>query len=112
VRGRVWWVVAALGALAVLVWSILAGSALATTVVVGLYVLFGVAVVWRLVSGARRSVPASRTLAPGLQGLDEVQGMYLGRPDLGPVSYGDAADPVASLVVDRPDPLDDPVWKV
>jgi len=107
----VWWVVAALGALAVLVWSILAGSALATTVVVGLYVLFGVAVVWRLVSGARRSVSASRTLAPGLQGLDEVQGMYLGRPDLPPVSHGHA-DHVASLVVDRPDPLDDPVWKV
>jgi len=103
--------VAALGALAVLVWSILAGSALATAVVVGLYPLFGVAVVWRLVSGARRSVPASRTLAPGLQGLDEVQGMYLGRPDLPPVSHGHA-DHVASLVVDRPDPLDDPVWKV
>jgi len=97
--------------LALLVWSIFSGSTLATFVVIGLYALFGAALVWRLVLGARRSIPVSRTLAPGLQGLDEVQGMYLGRPDLPPVSYGHA-DHVASLVVDRPDPLDDPVWKV
>lgn len=105
-------VTAVVALLAVLVWSIFAGTVLATAVVSGFYALVGAATLWRLVQGARRSVPAARTLAAGMQGLGEVQDMYLGRPELAPVSYGDTADPVATLVVDRTDPLDDTLWKV
>jgi len=110
---KAWSVVTAVVALlALLVWSILSGAALATFVVIGLYALFGAALVWRLVLGARRSIPVSRTLAPGLQGLGTVQDMYLGRQEVPPVTYGDAAPTVPTLVVDRTDPLDEPVWKV
>ena len=110
---KAWSVVTAVVALlALLVWSILSGAALATFVVIGLYALFGAALVWRLVLGARRSIPVSRTLAPGLHGLGTVQDMYLGRQEVPPVTYGDAAPTVPTLVVDRTDPLDEPVWKV
>ena len=110
---KAWWVVTAVVALlALLVWSILSGAALATFVVIGLYALFGAALVWRLVLGARRSIPVSRTLAPGLQGLGTVQDMYLGRQEVPPVTYGDVGPTVAALVVDRTGPLDEPVWKV
>ena len=98
--------------LALLVWSIFSGSTLATFVVLGFYALFGAALVWRVVLGARRSIPVSRTLAPGLEGLGTVQDMYLGRKEVPLVTYGDADSTVAALVVDRTDPLDDPVWKV
>ena len=67
--------------LAVLVWSIFAGSALATFVVLGFVrAVRGAALVWRLVLGARRSIPVSRTLAPGLQGLGDGAGHVPGTP--------------------------------
>lgn len=100
-----------LALLALFVWSIFSGSTLATFVVLGFYALFCAALVWRVVLGARRSIPVSRTLA-GLEGLGTVQDMYLGRKEVPLVTYGDADSTVAALVVDRTDPLDDPVWKV
>ena len=66
-------------------------------------------------SGARSGParPSSETVAPGVQGLDEVQADHPG-PDLSSVRSPTAnePEPVAELVVDRPDPLDEKTWKV
>lgn len=52
------------------------------------------------------------TVAPGVQGLDEVQGLYLGRPQGLVVSYGSDEPTSTAMVVDRPDPLDQPTWTI
>ena len=45
-------------------------------------------------------------VAPALRGLDDVQGLSLGRPEPTPVTYGTDDGTVAARVVDRPDPFD------
>lgn len=77
-------------------------------------VLYGslpVAVVWRLVREATHHAPrpVRRVVGPGVQGLGEVQDIYLGRPDVGPPTYAKPEGVVAEVVVDRRDPLDDVV---
>jgi hypothetical protein len=113
VKGWVW---LALGAaiIAVMSWAVATGSDLVSLsvywVVVGGVVLL---VLWRVVRAALRPGESARSVvAPGVEGLGEVQDMYLGRQSFGPVRYGDDSDPVAELVVDRPDPLDEQVWRV
>jgi hypothetical protein len=53
-----------------------------------------------------------RTLTPAGQGLDEVQGMQLGRPVGLVVTYGDDEPAETELVVPRTDPLDERHWTV
>ena len=79
-----------------------------------LYGVFAAAVVWRIVREAVRRTPAPvrRTVAPGVQGLGEVQELYLGRKPLPPPTYASPEGVVAEAVVERRDPLDDPVWVV
>ena len=60
--------------------------------------------------GAGRSV--RRTLGPGAQGLDEVQGIELGRPPGLVVTYGEDEPTTAELVVPRSDPLQEGPWTV
>lgn len=59
-------------------------------------------------SGSGQTV--RRTLGPGAQGLDEVQGIQLGRPPGLVVTYGDDEPTAAELVVPHPDHLDDGPW--
>ena len=79
-----------------------------------LYGVFAVAVVWRIVREAvrRAPTPVRRTIGPGVQGLGEVQELYLGRKPLPPPTYAAPEGVVAEAVVERHDPLDDPVWVV
>lgn len=76
----------------------------------GVYVVL---VVLQSTIGSRHRRPALRsTVAPGVQGLDEVQGLYLGRPQGLTVGYGDDEPTATALVVDHPDPLDQPRWTI
>ena len=113
VRGWVW---PALGAvvIGVMSWAVLTGNDGAFPAVYwGLFGLVVLLVMWRVVRAALRpgESPAA-VVAPGMQGLAEVQNLTLGRPALGPVAYGNDAESVAELVVDRPDPLDEQVWRL
>ena len=53
-----------------------------------------------------------RTLTPAGQGLDEVQGIQLGRPTGLVVTYGDDEPAETTLVVPRTDPLDARHWTI
>jgi hypothetical protein len=77
-----------------------------------LYGVFLVAVVWRIVREAVRKDPAPvrRVVGPGVQGLGEVQELYLGRKPIPPPTYAAPEGVVAEAVVEREDPLDAPVW--
>ena len=114
-RIRTWvWMTLAAAVLGVLVWDQLTRDGWVTAwmfwAVVGVFVVL---VGWRVVRAvARPGDSARRAIAPGVQGLDEVQGLSLGRPPAEPVTYGNEPRPVAELVLDRPDPLDDEVWLV
>lgn len=78
----------------------------------GVYVLL---VVLQSLVGTRRRGTTSGlrgTVAPGAQGLDEVQGLSLGRPQGLTVSYGPDEPESTALVIDRPDPLDQHRWTI
>ncbi len=113
IRGWVWVTLAAV-VLGVLVWDQFTHDGRLTAgafwAVVGLFVVL---VGWRVARAiARPSDSARGAVAPGVQGLDEVQGLSLGRPPVEPVTYGNEPQAVTERVVDRPDPLDDEVWLV
>jgi membrane protein implicated in regulation of membrane protease activity len=113
VKGWVWLVLGA-AVVALMSWAVLTGNDGAASTVY--WVVLGVVlllVVWRVVRAVLRPGESARAVvAPGMQGLAEVQDLYLGRQPVGPVAFGDEAGPVAELVVDRPDPLDEQVWRV
>ncbi|MFC8731023.1 hypothetical protein ACFT5B_01010 [Luteimicrobium sp. NPDC057192] len=90
------------------------GSVLSAVSSLFLYGVFVVAVVWRIVREAARRTPTPvrRTIRPGVQGLGEVQELYLGRKPLPPPTYAAPEGVVAEAVMERHDPLDDPVWVV
>jgi hypothetical protein len=71
-------------------------------------------VVIRVVQISRRppSSSSSRTIRPGVQGLGEVQDMYLGRKPVPPVTYSSTEGVVAEVVDTRADPLNAAVWTV
>jgi hypothetical protein len=60
--------------------------------------------------GGRTSV--RRALTPAGRGLDEVQGIHLGRPPGLVVSYGDDEPAETELVVPRADPQDAGRWTI
>jgi hypothetical protein len=101
-----WWVpLAFIVPPAVLAWLNVVQSPVVQWVVYGGY---GLVVIGLGVRALRADDHRLRSgLSPAGDGFEEVQGIYLGRPHLGPVEYGpDDAD--LTLVVDRaePDPGD------
>lgn len=56
--------------------------------------------------------PLRSVLRPGAQGLDEVQGMQLGRPPGLVVTYGDEEPAEVELVVPHADDLDSGPWTI
>ncbi len=60
----------------------------------------------------RGGQPVRRTLTPAGQGLDEVQGIQLGRPQGLVVTYGEDEPAETELVVPRTDPLDAGRWTI
>ncbi|HEY0187087.1 MAG TPA: hypothetical protein VGC67_06330 [Cellulomonas sp.] len=72
---------------------------------------FGVLVaVVRTVRASRRGARAASVVRPGVQGLGEVQDIYLGRRPVPPVTWSSTDGVVAEQVTDRQDPLQRPVW--
>jgi hypothetical protein len=108
-RARRWFLaLAAIAGFGVLVASASRQSPVGTWLVLGAWgVLIGAMVARGLRSSARGHRLRSGA-GPAINGLDEVQGLYLGRPDVGPVSYGQDGPPQTQLTVDRaePDPGD------
>lgn len=76
------------------------------------YALYAVLATVQVVRTVLRGAPARRAVAPGLQGLGDVQDMFLGRPQGLAVSYGSDEPQASALVVRRPDPLDAARWTV
>lgn len=79
------------------------------------WMVFAALVALRIVRESLRPAatrPTRRALTPGGQGLDEVQGIVLGRPPGLVPRYGDDEPTAAELVVPRTDPLDAGPWTV
>ena len=104
-RVRRWWI----GLTVVLVIGLLAWLASRQSPA-GAWLVYGawaVIIVAAVVRGTRRGARGHRmrsSVGPAFEGLDEVQGIYLGRPDIGPVTYGSVGPPTTELALDRPEP--------
>ena len=109
-RVRRWWV--GLGALilfGLLVWFASRQSPMGAWLVYGGWGVVGAAIVVRAIRPEARGHRLRSGAGPAFDGLDEVQGIYLGRPDIGPVTYGsEGPPPTTELAFDRvePDPGD------
>jgi len=88
-------------ALGVLVWLVATENPASTWLVGGAWAVLVVAMIVRAVHPGARGHPMRAGAALALHGVDEVQGMLLGRPDVGAVSYGAAGPPETVLVTDR-----------
>jgi hypothetical protein len=77
-----------------------------------LYASLGIATVVQVARMSRRTGHPSHAVRPGMQGLGEVQDMYLGRKPVPPMTYATPEGVVAELSIWRSDPLDDPTWIV
>lgn len=93
-------------------WLIAIESEAATLLVYGLYAVAIAVVVVRIARSRRRGASPADVIAPGLRGLGEVQDIYLGRRPVPPVTYAAPEGTVPELTMNRPDPLDEPVWLV
>lgn len=101
-RGRrSWSAVAFLVALGILVWLAATQSPATTWLVFGAWTVLVVAVIVRAARPTARGHRTRAGMAVGLGGMDEVQGMLLGRPDGGPVTYGSSGPSEVGLVIDR-----------
>jgi hypothetical protein len=108
-RGRRWWVpVAFVLPFAVLAWAAATQSSVGTWLVGGAWAVLIVAMTVRAMRPAAREHRMRSGMGPALGGLGEVQDIYLGRPQLGPVAYGSEEPTGTQLIVDRaePDPRD------
>jgi len=98
------WVLVVVGWFGALVWLNVTQDPAAATV---LFAAWGLFVVAAVVQAVRRAIhpPLGRTPGPVVtSGVDEVQGLFLGRPDLGPVEFGRSGPTETELVLDRPEP--------
>jgi hypothetical protein len=109
-RVRRWLIGAACAAVLVTAWLIAVDSPYRAIPGYAVYGIAGIAVVVRVVRTSRDTGHPSQAVRPGMQGLGEVQDMYLGRKPVPPVTYGAPEGIVAELSVSRPDPLDEPTW--
>lgn len=108
--GRVVRVVAMLGVATVIVVSsvlMLVRSPWASAFGIGLWLVIGGGSLVAVLRGARRAGVrgVADAVRPGLQGLDEVQGIQLGRPEPAPRGFTAASGVQPTLSEDRPDPL-------
>lgn len=78
----------------------------------GFWAFVAVGALVQLVRSGRSTGHPSRALRPGVQGLGEVQDMYLGRSPVPPVTYGSDDGVVPMEISTHTDRLDDPVWTV
>ena len=78
----------------------------------GFWAFVAVGALVQLVRSGRSTGHPSQALRPGMQGLGEVQDMYLGRSPVPPVTYGSDGGVVPMEISTHTDPLDDPVWTV
>jgi hypothetical protein len=112
-RVRRWLIVVACAAVLVTEsWLEAVGSDYRVVVAYALYASFGIAAVVQVVRMSRRTGHLSHAVRPGMQGLGEVQDMYLGRKPVPPMTYAAPEGVVAELSIWRTDPLDDPTWIV
>jgi hypothetical protein len=78
----------------------------------GFWAFVAVGALVQLVRSWRSTGHPSKAVRPGVQGLGEVQDMYLGRSPVPPVTYGSDDGVVPMETTTRTDPLDDPAWTV
>jgi len=104
-RGRRWWigfvVVILLGLLA---WLVSHQSPVGTWLTYGAWGVVVVAVVVRAMRPGARGHRMRSSVGPAFDGLIEVQNLYLGRPDVGPVTYGSDGPPTTELALERTEP--------
>jgi len=88
----------------VLAWLAAQQRSVVTWLVLGVWGVLVVGMVLRGLRPGARSHRVRTALAPAVDGLETVQGIYLGRPDVGPVAYGPDDAPDVTLFVDTPEP--------
>jgi len=100
------WLVAVLliAPFGVLAWLAAQQSSVLTWLFFGGWAVLVVGMVLRGLRPNSRGHGVRTALAPAADGLETVQGIYLGRPDVGPVAYGPDDAPDVTLYVDTPDP--------
>ena len=100
------WLVAVLliAPFGVLAWLAAQQSSVLTWLFFGGWAVLVVGMVLRGLRPNARGHGVRTALAPAADGLETVQGIYLGRPDVGPVAYGSDDAPDVTLYVDTPDP--------
>ena len=105
VTDRRWLVVVLLIApFGVLAWLAAQQSSVLTWLWLGAWAVLVVGMVLRGLRPGARGHRVRTALAPAADGLETVQGIYLGRPDVGPVAYGPDGAPDVTLYLDTPDP--------
>jgi len=88
----------------VLAWLAAQQSSVVTWLFFGAWGVLIVGMVLRGLRPGSRGHRVRTALAPAADGLEAFQGIYLGRPDVGPVAYGSDDAPDVTLHVDTPDP--------
>lgn len=99
-----WWVpLAFIAPCALLAWLSVSGVWATWVVYAGWALVVGGLVV-RAARPPARGHRVRAAAEPTFAAVDQMQNIYLGRPDLGPVAYGPEGPPSTGLVVDRADP--------
>lgn len=107
--GRRWGIgVAVAGLVGLTAWLIAGERPVATWLVLAGWGVVVIAIAVRALRPGARGHRLRSGFGPALDGLNEVQGLYLGRPETGPASFGSVGPPTTALALDRtePDPGD------
>ena len=88
----------------VLAWLAARQGSTLTWVILGAWGVLVLAVILRALRPDARGHRTRVALGPAADGFETVQGIYLGRPSIGAVTYGTDGPPDVTLVDDRPDP--------
>ena len=101
-------VLAGVSSLGALAWLASQQSPAGTWVIAGIWVVMIASVLVRAMRPGSRGHRLRAAAGPASNGLDEIQALYLGRPDVGSVAYGSSGPAANALALDRaePDPAD------
>lgn len=100
-RGERWWVpLAFIVPCAVLAWLSAAHGSAAGWVVSGGWAVLIAAMLIRALRPREHGHRVRAAVRPAVDSVGEMQDIYLGRPDLGPVSFGDDGPAATELVVE------------